>query len=143
MAAVNDVIHSFRLIVDGKAGGVVAAVSHSRHYEGAVRLAAVDEHRSHIGNGLSVEFALVRSLEGSRRSRLKVVPQSGLVIYYCNCSLVAFQEAVLGGGVGISLHGADVKRLSVRGALYLVKGSLVLGIQKSGSTVSGDARGAV
>ena len=80
MGSVNDIIDAFRFVVDGKSLGVVAAVSHSRHHEHAICFVAVDNHRSHVRDGLGVEFSSVRALEGSRACRLQIVALARLVV---------------------------------------------------------------
>ena len=143
MVPVDDIVHPLRLVVDGQAAGVVAAVSHARHDIGAIDLLAAEEGGGHVGDGARVESALVRPLEGSRRRRQQVVAHPGLVVDHRNVAHGPFAEGVLRRGVGDAvLPGVDVQRRSVAFADHLIQRPPVLGIEQARGAMGRHARGA-
>ena len=143
MVPVDDIVHPLRLVVDGQAAGVVAAVSHARHDIGAIDLLPAEEGGGHVGDGTGVETALVRPLEGARRRRQQVVAHPGLVVDHRNVAHGPFAEGVLRRGVGDAvLPGVDVQRRSVAFADHLIQRPPVLGIEQARGAMGRHARGA-
>ena len=114
MHAVDDVIHAFRLVIDGQAAGVVATEAHARHDIRAVDLVTVQQDRGHVGDRQGVEAAVVRPEERAGRRLDEVIAHPGLVEYDRYTAQGSLQETVLRGGVGIARRvGADVEGLPV------------------------------
>ena len=139
VGSVNHIVHALGLIVYGKIAGVVVPEAHARHQICAVCLSSVDGDGSHIGDGQSVELALGRSLEGSRRSLVEVIAVSGLVIDYRDVGNGSLAECILGLGVGISVLRHDAECRAVTLASYLVQRTAVGGRKDACGAVSSDA----
>ena len=139
MFPVDDIVDPFRFVIDRQAAGVVAAVAHSGHNIDAIDFLPVQQGGGHVGDGTGVETAFVRPLEGSRRSWQQVVAQPGLVVNHGNIANRVCAEGVLRRSIGDAvLLRENVERRSVTLTDHLIERTVVLGVEKSGSTVCGD-----
>src|ERR1051326_5382068 len=101
MAAVDDPVLPFRLIVYRRALPGVDAEPHSRLDKDAVGLVAHDGDRRHVGEREIIEATQRRAVESATRRLRKVVVFTGLVVDGGDPTVRVGAELILRGGVGV------------------------------------------
>ena len=123
MLAVHHRMDAGGLVVDRQVAGIVVAETHARHDVNAIRfVAAADRDGRHVGDGLSVEGALVRAgIERARRRLHQIIPLARLVIDAVDVTKRARAETILRGRIGKAAgDDADIQQPSIR-ALHLIE----------------------
>ena len=157
MRTVDDVVDTFRFVVDRDAGCIVVAEPHARHDVHAVSLVAADRNWRHVRDRLGIECALrrTRKLWAGRRL-VEVVALTGLVVNKIDDANRIGAERILPSRVGVSariwnwrrdrLDDADIHGLAVGLTLHLIEAAVVGSVQRTRGAVgghTGSARAAI
>lgn len=123
VGAVEYRVHALRLVVYGRATGIVIAVAGTGRDEDAVRLLAIECDGGPDGTCQVVVAVGLWAGEASRRSLSEVIAVAGLVVDDGDEACRVGAEGVLSGGIGDATgrQGPDSRRGVVRTTLDLVE----------------------
>ena len=153
MGTVNDVIDTFRFVIDRDAARTVVPKPHARHDVHAVSLVAADRNWSHVRDRLGIECSFRRAWElWAGRPLVEVVALAGLVVNKIDDADRIGAKRILRRGVGVSarirnrrrgrLDDADIHGLAIRLTLHLIKAAVVGSGQRTRGAVRGHTRSA-